>query len=157
MSSVPLKRPRPVRSCLTCRAKKLRCDREQPCAQCTRADRADQCGYDPRSGSVGLEDTPRRRNIVGRTIRSLPQATIDGNQSIDSSCNHNHLEDRIRRLENLADDKRNGNNASASVYDIFRQSRVGDLQPKDVKKYYGLDNTRSLVVLVCYISFSMID
>ncbi|KAJ4321657.1 hypothetical protein N0V84_005211 [Fusarium piperis] len=42
------KRTRVLLSCAPCRASKLKCDREQPCSQCTKKGRAAQCAYAPR-------------------------------------------------------------------------------------------------------------
>ncbi|KAF7549048.1 hypothetical protein G7Z17_g6663 [Cylindrodendrum hubeiense] len=42
------KRSRIVLSCSPCRASKLKCDRGQPCSQCAKKDRADQCHYAPK-------------------------------------------------------------------------------------------------------------
>ena len=42
------KRPRPVVSCLRCRAKKLKCDRITPCENCTKAEIAEPCTYNPK-------------------------------------------------------------------------------------------------------------
>jgi len=51
-------RPRPIVSCLSCRSRKLKCDREQPCQQCLRAGRASTCSYATGSGSP--PDTTRQ-------------------------------------------------------------------------------------------------
>ncbi|KAH6987514.1 fungal-specific transcription factor domain-containing protein [Ilyonectria sp. MPI-CAGE-AT-0026] len=42
------KRSRIVLSCSPCRASKLKCDRGQPCSQCAKKDRANQCHYAPK-------------------------------------------------------------------------------------------------------------
>ncbi|KAF4469878.1 hypothetical protein FALBO_3226 [Fusarium albosuccineum] len=42
------KRTRVLLSCAPCRASKLKCDREQPCSQCTKKGRASQCAYAPK-------------------------------------------------------------------------------------------------------------
>lgn len=39
------KRARPTISCLECRRKKLKCDREKPCMQCKKAGREAVCNY----------------------------------------------------------------------------------------------------------------
>ncbi len=66
----PRKRPRPAQSCLSCRKKKLKCDRLAPCRQCIM--RAAQCAYDHeeviRSSArateeSSLESDERRRKV----------------------------------------------------------------------------------------------
>ncbi|KAF5021656.1 hypothetical protein F66182_6314 [Fusarium sp. NRRL 66182] len=42
------KRSRVLLSCAPCRNSKLKCDREQPCGQCAKKDRAAQCAYAPK-------------------------------------------------------------------------------------------------------------
>ncbi|KAF2100209.1 hypothetical protein NA57DRAFT_73822 [Rhizodiscina lignyota] len=68
----PRARPRPTLSCLSCRRKKLRCDRAQPCEQCVRSRRSAQCTYavDPSiSQSTNSydenDDSPRKRARTG--------------------------------------------------------------------------------------------
>lgn len=61
----PRKRPRPTLSCRECRAKKLRCDRAQPCQQCVKSEREDQCGYDSGIGPaspISLSPATRPRS-----------------------------------------------------------------------------------------------
>lgn len=47
-SEVRIKRNRVLLSCAPCRASKLKCDRGQPCGQCSKKGRAAQCAYAPR-------------------------------------------------------------------------------------------------------------
>ncbi|KAF4452901.1 hypothetical protein F53441_4327 [Fusarium austroafricanum] len=42
------KRSRILLSCAPCRSSKLKCDREQPCGQCSRKGRGSQCAYAPK-------------------------------------------------------------------------------------------------------------
>jgi len=65
-------RPRPIVSCLSCRSRKLKCDREQPCQQCMRAGRASTCSYATGSGS------PPDSSRLSADIRSSPRN--DNNQ-----------------------------------------------------------------------------
>lgn len=44
----PPKRTRVLLSCGTCRASKLKCDRQDPCGQCLKKGRPDACQYAPR-------------------------------------------------------------------------------------------------------------
>lgn len=48
-----VKRPRPVKSCNSCRQRKLRCDRTCPCSQCVKSNRA--CKYATEHEGLGSE------------------------------------------------------------------------------------------------------
>lgn len=50
-----VKRPRPVKSCLLCRSKKLRCDRLNPCSQCQKSHRV--CRYANDQGPGNASDS----------------------------------------------------------------------------------------------------
>ncbi|QRD93157.1 hypothetical protein F9C07_13060 [Aspergillus flavus] len=52
------KRRRPAYSCTECRRRKVRCDRSQPCNQCTKQDVALSCTY---------EEHPRIRGTISKT------------------------------------------------------------------------------------------
>ncbi|KAF7724751.1 hypothetical protein EC973_000779 [Apophysomyces ossiformis] len=53
-------------SCIPCRSKKARCDRENPCSRCSRTNKADQCVY-PKPGSLGRPP----KNAVFRATKQL--------------------------------------------------------------------------------------
>ncbi|KAF7555963.1 hypothetical protein G7046_g6435 [Stylonectria norvegica] len=55
------KRSRILLSCAPCRFSKLKCDRDQPCGQCTKKGRADQCAYAPKP--------EKKRPIKGMSAR----------------------------------------------------------------------------------------
>lgn len=81
----PLKRPRPVLSCLECRRKKLKCDRLLPCNQCqkSRLSCVYSDGQEParRSSSVnGIRDESQRPPKRARQI--LPEAFASQNSDI---------------------------------------------------------------------------
>ena len=57
MESSVQKRKRKAFSCVDCRRRKLKCDREHPaCSRCTKAGHADTCRYGSRSGDEEDED-----------------------------------------------------------------------------------------------------
>ena len=51
----PIKRARPVHSCVSCRRRKLKCDRQSPCEQCVKGGRGDGCQYDQTIGSLSTK------------------------------------------------------------------------------------------------------
>ncbi|KAJ5337214.1 uncharacterized protein N7506_005236 [Penicillium brevicompactum] len=51
----PLRRRRPPLSCVTCRRRKLKCDRANPCGQCVRSKTTDECVF------TGAEPNTNRR------------------------------------------------------------------------------------------------
>jgi hypothetical protein len=67
------KRARPTVSCFECRRKKLKCDRLQPCSQCTRSRREDLCHY-----SAGPSRPPAPASDVGLSESAAKRARYDG-------------------------------------------------------------------------------
>ncbi|KAJ9149811.1 hypothetical protein NKR23_g4053 [Pleurostoma richardsiae] len=71
-----VKRPRPVKSCNSCRQRKLRCDRTCPCSQCQKSNRV--CKYaNEQDGSEGSEPEASPRPAK-RVLRIGPQPYADG-------------------------------------------------------------------------------
>ncbi|KAI1780368.1 fungal-specific transcription factor domain-containing protein [Hypoxylon cercidicola] len=92
-----VKRPRPVKSCLECRKRKLKCDRTSPCSQCQKAQRA--CRYAAEGEAVSLSD--------GSDVE-VPERTAKRNrpavnqEPVQRSTNYAAvLEDHAARLERL--------------------------------------------------------
>lgn len=101
-----VKRPRPVKSCLECRKRKLRCDRGSPCSQCQKAQRA--CRYAAEGEVVSLSDdgsdveTPERtvkRNRSAVTV--LPNSQETAVQKSGDPGYAAVLEEHAVRLERL--------------------------------------------------------
>jgi len=159
VNTIPLKRPRPVKSCLSCRSRKLKCDREQPCSQCIRTNRAEQCDYDEHAGSLGPHWGEKAHSQILSNHDGSPDTrpstsfTPDGsrnpaltNGAIASNSEIRQLRARISRLEGLV---HGTDNAHAST--IVTPSRYHIEERSQVVKtnYHGLSNTRSLIALVC--------
>lgn len=74
-----VKRPRPVKSCNSCRQRKLRCDRRCPCSQCVKSNRACKYATENEStlGSDGsdVEASPRPSK---RQHRPVPSSHAEG-------------------------------------------------------------------------------
>ncbi|KAI0432310.1 fungal-specific transcription factor domain-containing protein [Xylaria sp. FL1042] len=98
-----VKRPRPVKSCLECRRRKLKCDRLLPCTQCQKSQRSCRYVADGDVGSVSdasdaeMPDRATKRNYppLGRS-GSLPDTHSQSSAAL--------LEDygvRIERLEQI--------------------------------------------------------
>ncbi|RDL33941.1 uncharacterized protein BP5553_08309 [Venustampulla echinocandica] len=92
--SASRKRARPTKSCLECRRKKLRCDRVQPCIQCTKLGREALCVYahgpsgtpDAR-GNSGQQGSNKRPRVDVSKLASWGQTTgipPEGGRSIAS-------------------------------------------------------------------------
>ncbi|KAF4119703.1 Fungal trans [Geosmithia morbida] len=60
------KRSRILLSCAPCRTSKLRCDRQQPCRQCSRKERQDLCEYAPRPEKKRSRPRPTPKNMSTR-------------------------------------------------------------------------------------------
>ncbi|KAI0811571.1 fungal-specific transcription factor domain-containing protein [Xylaria sp. FL0064] len=64
------KRNRPPVSCLLCRTRKVKCDRQQPCERCIKSGEANFCEYAPRAARKPRGSEPRTQPEV----RSKPEA-----------------------------------------------------------------------------------
>ena len=162
-SQIPQKRPRPVKSCLICRNKKLKCDKEQPCSACIKSRRAEDCTYDERVGSLGrsfqytegsstggmtytvMSVSPQ--NTSQSTTSQVPDGHITSSVSTPSASKQIHeLQDRVRGLESLITqmDYNLKSRAPANDDDLSSPAEIVSL-PKQI---FGLHNTRSLMSLV---------
>ncbi|KAH9893698.1 hypothetical protein F4778DRAFT_794751 [Xylariomycetidae sp. FL2044] len=99
-----VKRPRPVKSCLECRRRKLRCDRTLPCSQCQKSQRSCRYAADGEPASQSDEsdaETPERATKrpfpPGQDPKHRPQLPTShpSNSVIDEHAA------RIERLEKL--------------------------------------------------------
>lgn len=69
------RRRRPPLSCTVCRRRKLKCDRELPCGQCTKSKTPDQCIYvGPQAGSLS---SVRRAESRDTTANDRTRASTD--------------------------------------------------------------------------------
>jgi hypothetical protein len=138
------KRPRPIKSCLSCRERKLKCDREQPCGTCLGSNRSEQCSYDDHYHQL------RSLERVHSTSASNRDNILVDVQSRAGSNNVNilDLESRLQRLEDLlrGQEHRPCQTSLSSQPRIFVQGI--DVDPGPIRKYFGLSNTRSLIQLV---------
>ncbi|KNG82567.1 putative C6 transcription factor [Aspergillus nomiae NRRL 13137] len=73
------KRRRPAFSCTECRRRKVRCDRAQPCNQCTKQDVALACTYEEHPRKV-----PKRQQNMRRQHTPEEPASVDGSSHISS-------------------------------------------------------------------------
>ncbi|KAI1341865.1 hypothetical protein F5Y15DRAFT_349800 [Xylariaceae sp. FL0016] len=99
-----VKRPRPVKSCLECRRRKLKCDRLLPCSQCQKSQRTCRYVADGDAGSpsdtsdVECSERGTKRNC------STPQESASRTNQLTPHHNAAILDDhnaRIERLEKL--------------------------------------------------------
>ncbi|KAI6088887.1 fungal-specific transcription factor domain-containing protein [Hypoxylon rubiginosum] len=92
-----VKRPRPVKSCLECRKRKLKCDRTSPCSQCQKAQRA--CRYAAEGEAVSLSDGSDVEVSERTAKRTRPVVNQEPNQR---GANYAAvLDDHATRLERL--------------------------------------------------------
>ncbi len=80
-----------LRSCVVCRSRKVRCDKQSPCSTCRRANIA--CIYP--STNRPPKWTRRLERLTNNAATSNAQATQDANPGVDK------VMDRLRNLENL--------------------------------------------------------
>lgn len=82
---VPQKRPRPVLSCLECRRKKLRCDRQSPCARCLNGGRSAQCSYNESAFSAASSEQSHDATDCTYGTRSAKAARVT---SVEAPSDH---------------------------------------------------------------------
>ncbi|KAI9850836.1 MAG: hypothetical protein M1838_004989 [Thelocarpon superellum] len=108
-SSSIRKRPRPTLSCLECRRKKLKCDRNRPCDQCLKSARPRQCAYatqpdyqfanlpdvvdEDLHGALDARDSAGMHEPRDSPPSIVARSTSGSVESIEQ------LQERIRRLE----------------------------------------------------------
>ncbi|KAI0415124.1 fungal-specific transcription factor domain-containing protein [Xylaria grammica] len=96
-----VKRPRPVKSCLECRRRKLKCDRVMPCTQCQKSQRS--CRY-VADGEAGSVSDASDADIPDRTPKRhcAPPNHDDGNLlNAHTQASSALLEDYGARIERL--------------------------------------------------------
>jgi hypothetical protein len=144
----PQKRPRPVKSCLSCRTRKLKCDREQPCSQCVKNRRPEHCFYDERAGSLGQASEP----IPAESSSEGQARTKEGiSQSRDPSSVANEVTElrvQVAKLENLIQRMDNSQTDSTAMPFVPHTIQSNHLQPVETAGLKGLRDTRSLISLV---------
>jgi Fungal Zn(2)-Cys(6) binuclear cluster domain len=150
-STIPQKRPRPVKSCLSCRNRKLKCDREQPCSQCIRSRRGDLCAYDERAGSLGQysnASTPHSLRSNGDSVISVPTG-IDGATSGAERSRSDDIRERSAHVQLSESSDQERRALSSSILNPLTHHDTTAVLASAPKKYFGLSNTRSLIALVC--------
>lgn len=155
LSIVPQKRPRPVKSCLRCRNKKLKCDREQPCSKC-RIHPEEDCVYDERVGSLG----DPFHHVERPSYHPTPPSVVSSQRgeirrSPSSPEQVSKLQARVRRLESLINQTNPQARAHVSnnVANAAAQQNPDDISTPsaaepELQTFHGLHNTRSLLALV---------
>ncbi|KAI1427495.1 fungal-specific transcription factor domain-containing protein [Xylaria sp. FL1777] len=149
-----VKRPRPVKSCLECRRRKLKCDRLLPCTQCQKSQRSCRYAADGDVGSLSdasdaeIPDRPPKRNCAppnqdGNPLDAHPQASTA------------LLEDygvRIERLEQILLEKNSPFTERSSGYrsrPVASALTMRGLTVKGVSRtrFFGPSSVRVLVNL----------
>ncbi|KAI5927929.1 fungal-specific transcription factor domain-containing protein [Camillea tinctor] len=98
-----IKRPRPVKSCLECRRRKLKCDRLLSCSQCQRSQRT--CRYAAEGEAVSVSDgsdVDMPEKAPKRSCHPPPLApSHTSSRSSISYANSSVLDDHATRIERL--------------------------------------------------------
>jgi hypothetical protein len=84
-SPLPRKRRRPALACAPCRRRKVKCDRNSPCGQCTQRN-SDSCTYTEDGRTTQNEQASQRPHLAVATEVSRRDASIlDQLQSLDNT------------------------------------------------------------------------
>jgi Fungal Zn(2)-Cys(6) binuclear cluster domain len=164
------KRPRPIQSCLPCRSKKLRCDRQLPCSQCVKGRRTERCNYNEHAESLlnTKKTSPgsKKRRLEGP---ELEKSHVPAHERVSTS-NHTStagdisqsngdsgadgslalLQERVSKLENLL----NGPASAKMIVQARPENEIPLLGAENLvtskdqglkSRFHGLGNTRSLI------------
>jgi Fungal Zn(2)-Cys(6) binuclear cluster domain/Fungal specific transcription factor domain len=82
-------RNRELRACTECRKRKLKCDRQLPCASCTRRNEATSCVYE--RNFEGLQSEHGRRLQAEAKLEHLEQLVQELSQSRQTFANHDGM------------------------------------------------------------------
>lgn len=108
------RRRRPALSCLNCRRRKIKCDRNDPCVHCTSAKL--QCKYAPPT-----RDLPAVQNLAPRPTRSrtsVEGGVLSPSTSATTTSRHVPLNDRPDPFEGLSQIYNANNRESGLFQDI---------------------------------------
>ncbi|KAK3387509.1 fungal-specific transcription factor domain-containing protein [Podospora didyma] len=129
-----VKRPRPVKSCIECRKRKLKCDRLGPCSQCQKSRR--HCRYAEHESGAISDDISEGE--AGE--RSLKRTRISGSTSVNTDVAEpsfsnftgmHHVITRLDRLEKLIVERLSPGTTRAltsptTIHGLFVKRRLGD-------------------------------
>jgi hypothetical protein len=158
-----VKRPRPVKSCIECRKRKLKCDRLCPCSQCQKSHR--NCRYAADGDAANLSDgsdegTPERVSKKSCAPFDNESSTKSHERTLDGAPTGG-LDDygsRLDRLEKLIlshhsksplgrdFNPRNQPLIPSSAFTIRGLTAKGGLRTR----FFGQNSTRVLLNLVRY-------
>ncbi|KAF4420121.1 transcription activator acu-15 [Fusarium acutatum] len=103
-----IKRNRPAVSCSTCRARKQKCDRQQPCGPCQRRGVQDSCHLDstprPSSASLANRGDSRVQNEL-RQMQSLLQSLLSQPNQDQAATSCDKLAAGVDRIRQALNDR----------------------------------------------------
>lgn len=159
------RKQRAVLSCIDCRRRKLKCDRELPCNRCIKDGVSEKCAYTA-EGEDALSVGKRAR--VQRHQSSQAPLVLDGEQSAEALLGIrvvqlerqvNELQDIVRSLQNRSGERPSSSSDSVSSEEPSPNS-VGLFKGKGVRTfYYGPTSPITVVAHVSPLSIlhSLID
>ncbi|GMK59820.1 hypothetical protein CspeluHIS016_0900370 [Cutaneotrichosporon spelunceum] len=113
------KRKRPTLSCLSCKHRKTKCDKSQPCSTCVQRKEAETCRYDD-----GSTPPPTQTFVTQDEFQTL-KARVDEMARMGTFCRGPH------------------SNSLSSPSSEFSRSRVTEPTPNGPRAYDKLSNTRA--------------
>jgi hypothetical protein len=143
-----LKRSRPIKSCVPCRSKKIKCDHCQPCGECHKSNRANECNY------LDTQHRQRPRPSSRRATRDYPPLDNTNSTTVSSPAGRSDAGNSVTRGQT------NGIQRLEHVQDYIAptitspEAQLPTLEEVAVRnkdghmKYTGLRSSRSLITLV---------
>ncbi|KAF4454443.1 hypothetical protein F53441_3070 [Fusarium austroafricanum] len=112
-----IKRNRPSISCSACRARKQKCDRQQPCSRCTRRGVADSCHFEPvarhPTSPLASGDEGRVQSEL-RKMHGLLQSLITQGDQDPTGIPRDKLVESMDRIQEAIADETNCSAATSS-------------------------------------------
>jgi hypothetical protein len=96
-TSVPRKRRRPALSCVQCRRRKVKCDRNNPCGQCMLLRNSDPCTYSSDDRGIVYEQSARPNQ--GVLSRGRREEGINSNHPLNIYSDHHNPEENINVVQ----------------------------------------------------------
>ncbi|RAL17417.1 Zn(II)2Cys6 transcription factor [Aspergillus homomorphus CBS 101889] len=133
----PMRRNRVPKACLRCRQSKVKCDRQEPCGRCLKADRELECSYP--TGSMLTDKNP---DATRQVIPLYKQTFHSGHhwsilvENIESLLKHhrwpgNHHEQHMEQ-ENLYSSMGNFFGSMSPLHNATRRALLSHIPPRDV-------------------------
>ena len=154
-AGVRKRKQRAILSCIDCRRRKLKCDRESPCNRCVGGGYPERCAY-----SYGEEDERTAKSSKRVTVREVESVEAMSPEKLGSDGRIEHLERQIAELQESMKSMRDSHTSVQKLPGCGKECRgvdetdrsavlTGLFKGRGVKTfYYGIS---SPVIIVAHV------